>query len=305
MSNKIKKNIFKYISDSLSFVQIGLVFLAFFTIVYWILEIAGVKFIEPFTPFFEGIKNFIHIFYTRKVNTGTALVDFSFFIASILMLLCSWGLKTIIEYVEIVEEKYNKINLSLKRKAEADFNIQLEKEYLNQAYKENKFLALVKFNASNMTKDKFYNRDVDEGVEEKIKEILFDFFEIVDEDLNCKKSLIDGKVLLASEDFESIDKFLYSLDSILVELRNKYLAERWQLEFFVSMDVYSNSQEIELKTQKLASLIKLGLNNETVCFASFKERYELIKYKKYNLIGEGCYQILGESEEIFRIKSSK
>lgn len=266
---------------------------------------AGVKFIQPVSPFFNSIKEFVHIFYSRKVNTGSAIVDFSFLVASFIMVACAWGIKTLVEYVEIAEEKYNKIVLSSKRKAEEEFNIQLEKEYLEEAYRANKFLALVKFKATNTTKDKFYNRDIYEGVNEKVKEVIFDFFEIVDEDLNCKKSILDENILLSSDNFKNIDSFLYALNSILVELRKKYLAENWQIDFFISFDVYSNSQEIELKTKKLESMLKLGLTNEIICLASFKDRYELTKYKKYNISSVGNYQILEENEQIFCIKSSK
>lgn len=305
MSNKIRKDLFRYVANILHFSQIFLIFLSFFTIMYWIFEIAGATFIKPFTPIFGSIKDITHLFYNRTVNIGEASLDFSFLVAVIFFLLCVWILKIAIEYVEIAAAKCEKISESLRKKAEEDFNVQLEKEYKTQTSKDNNFLFLIKFSAQNMEKDKFYNRDVNDGVEEKEKEILIDFFEIVDEDLNCQKQLLDGKILLSSNKFDDIDQFLNSIQTILSDFKNKYRSENWNLDFLISTDAYAINTEIEQKTQKLISLIKLGFTNDIICLSPFKERYAFLKIQKYSFTGEGTYQIMGENEEIFRIKNSK
>lgn len=306
MSNrKIGTGIFKFILNTLHFSQIFLIFLSLFTIIYWVFELAKAEFIKPLSPFFEGIKATTHIFYNRTVNTGEVSIDFSFFVAALFFLICVWLLKFAIDYVEIAAARYEKLSETLRKKAENDFNVKLEKEYLKQATKENNFLFLIKFYAQNMTKDKFYDKDVNEGVEEKEKEVLFDFFEIVEEDLTCQKKLQDNKILLFSNDFESIDQFINSLQNILINLKDKYLTEKWNIDFSIGTDIYQDKTEIPDKINKLMSISNLGFINEIVCPSTFKGRYELLKIQKYSFLGQGSYQLAGFNEEIFRIKSSR
>lgn len=306
MSNrKLGTETFKFILNILHFSQISLIFLTFFTIIYWIFELAKAEFIKPLSPFFGGIKSTTHIFYNRTVNTGEVNIDFSFLVAAVFFLLCTWFLKFVIEYVEILAGKYEKISESLRKKAEHDFNVKLEKEYLKQATKENNFMFLIKFSAQNIAKDKFYDKNVDEGVEEKGKEVLFDFMEIVEEDLKCEKKLENDKVVLLSNDFNNIDQFISSLQAILTNIKNKYLGDKWNVDFSVCSDIYENNTQITDKINKLNSIIKLGHKNEIICPSTFRGRYELLKVKRYSFIGEGSYQLAGLNEEIFRIKSSR
>ncbi len=305
MSDKIGKKLFKLLSDLLSFIQITLIFLSLFTIFYWIFQIAGLKFIEPVAPLFESIKETTHIFYQRTVNFGDAVVDFSFLVAALFMIFCSWLINFIIEYIELTEKKYDKLTLKIKKKKEEAFNAQLEKEYLMESNKNNKFLVLIKINPTNMTKDKFYNRNLDEGVKEKEKEVLFNLLEIIDEDFNCKKNIIENSVLLVFNDFNVIDKVLQSIESILAEIKNKYLEEKWGIEYSVSIDVFENETEIDSKIIKLNKLIKLGLINEIVCLSSFNEKYSSMRFRKYSLTSEGSYQMGEGNEEVFCMKSSK
>lgn len=306
MSNKkLGTETFKFILNVLHFLQISLIFLAFFTIIYWVFELAKAEFVKPLSPFFEGIKSTTHIFYNRTVNTGEVNIDFSYFVAALFFLLCVWLLKFVIEYIEIIATKYEQLSESLRQKAENDFNAKLEKDYLKHAAKENKFLFLIKFSVQNIAKDKFYDKNVDEGVEAKEKEVLFDFIEIIEEDLKCEKKVENGKMVLLSNDFDNIDQFISSLQNILSNLKNKYLTEKWNVDFFISTDVYEKNIEITEKINKLNSIIKLGHKNDIICPSTFKGRYELAKIQKYSFIGEGSYQLAGLNEEIFRIKSSR
>lgn len=304
-NRKIGTDIFKFILNFLHFSQIFLIFLSFFTIIYWVFELAQAEFIKPFSPFFGSIKDITHIFYSRIVHMDEVNIDFSYFVAALFFLICVGLLKFVIEYVEIAAEKYEKISETMRKKAEDNFNARLEKDYFKQATKENNFLLLIKFSVQNMNKDKFYDKNVDEGVEEKEKEVLFDFFEIVEEDLKCQKKLQENKILLFSNDFESVEQFMNTLQTILTNLKEKYLTEKWNIDFSIATDIYENKTEIPDKINKLTSISNLGFKNEIVCPSTFKGRYELLKIRKYSFLGKGSYQLAGLTEEIFCIKSSR
>lgn len=298
------KKFFKVLINLLQGTQIALIFLSFFIILFWLLQLGGVQWIQPVVPFFEGIRSFVHLFYNRTVPLDdTGSIDFSFLIATFLFLFIAWGLKFVIEYTKEAEKKLDSIHFHLKKKREEIFNAGLQTEYLIQESQNNKILMMVSFSTLNLTKDEFYNKDVNDGIVEKEKEILFSFLEILDEDLPCQKEVLGNKILLFFNDFKHIDKILTDLETILKEIQSKYYTEKWQVNSYAGIDVYSKASEIDLKTKKLSNLVNLKLKNEIACLGTFKERYSILKIQKYAVKEKGVYQIMGENEEVFFVKS--
>lgn len=301
MFYKLGKKIFHLFIDLIRLVQVVLIFLSFFIILYWILQLAGATFIEPVAPFFEGIKSITHIFYNRTVKTDTVEIDFAFLMATFAILLFSGALKFVIEFVEFLETKYDSIYNYFKKKSEDSFNKGLEQQYLIQEHKNNKFLLLIKFSAVNLSKDKFFNKDAGIKVEEKEMEILEDFSNNLEDILKCQKSFLNEELLLNFDDFSDIDEVLLFIENIMKKLKHKYEAEQWKINFLASAEVYANSKEIMPKTEKLMKLIKLDLSDKIVCLATFKQRYSLIKNPKYAIEEQGVYKI-SENEDVFCIK---
>lgn len=302
MFYKLVKKIFEYFINFLKFIQVLLIFISFFTIFYWLLQLGKVEFIKTFAPFFETIKNITHLFYNRTVTVDQATIDFAFLIASLTMLLIVYGLKFLVEYVESAEEKLDAIYSKFKIKAEKIFNAGLEHQYLMQEIKNNKFLMVVKFSAINLAKDSFFTKDTQVGVEEKELKILNEFINNIDKKLKCKKTLLNNVVLLYFENFNTIDNVIVSIENILFDLKRLYRAEKWDINTLMSVDCYANDNEIKQKLQNLLKLIQLGLKDKVSCFATFKQRYSLIKNPKYNIEGYGVYKIL-ENEDVYYLNS--
>ena len=303
MFYKLGKKIFHFVNDALNFTQIILIFLSFATILYWLLQLSGVTFIQPVAPFFESIKTFTHLFYNRTVSIGDGpAIDFSFLVVTFLMLSIVWGLRFVIEFVQFAENKYDLFYNSFKKKSEKLFNIKLEQSYLAQEYKNNKFLILINFCAINLTKDSFYNKNVSAEAEEKQKVILTDFSQSFSEEIKCPKKILQNSLLLYFEDINEIDKTLICLENVVKILKHKYNAQQWQIDSIICIETYAEEKEIMSKVENLMTLLKLNLKGKITCLATFKQRYSLIKNPKYITEEQGIYKIDEGEEEVFCLK---
>lgn len=304
MLYRLGKKVFEYLINFVKFTQVSLIFLSFATTLYWILEIAKVPFIAAVAPFFNAIEDFVHVFYNRQSVIDNVSIDFSFFIAALSMLLIVWLLKFVVEAIEFLEIRYDSLHKTLKNKAEASFNVNLENQYVSQESKNNKLIIFVKFNVKNIAKDRFFDRDANAGVEGKQKEVLFDFYSILDEDFDCQKKLSNGGVFLYFEKFEDVDSIISSLENILSGLIKNYFREKWQIDFFMSLDAYASTRDLTKETEKLLLLISLGLENKITCLSTFKQRYSLVKKPNYLIAGQGFYKIL-ENEDVYCVERLK
>lgn len=304
MFYKLGKKFFSLFVNFTRFTQVSLVFLSFFINIYWVLEIAGAKFIEPFSPFFESIKSFIHLFYNRTVSVDSVSIDFSFLLATFIILLIAQSLKFIAEFIESIEKKYDTIYFFVKRKIEEQFNVKLEKEYIAQEQKINKFILLIRFTALNLSKDKFFNKEIDVGVKEKEENVLIDFTDNFVTNLKCHKELVNEGLLLYFNNFDDIDKVLFSLEDTITALKEKYAEQQWQISFLAGLEVYARAKEVSSKVRKLASLLKLDLKDKIIGLSTLKHRYSLIASPKYLIQSQGSYEII-QNEEVFYIENLK
>ena len=305
MFYKLGKKLFDFFINALHFVQVVLIFLAFATILYWLLQLGGVTFIQPVAPFFEAIKGITHLFYLRTVKVDEVTIDFSFLVAAFVFLLVVWALKFVIEYVEFFEEKYDSIHKYLKKKREDVFNFALHRQNLANEYRYDSFLIFIKFSAINLAKDSMFSRDINVGVEQKQAEILKDFSANIEESLKCQKKILKDGVLLYFSTFDDVDRVLCGLKDIMSILKRKYDAQKWQTTYFSAIEIYAKPEEIAPKTEKLTKLTELALKNKIVCFATFKQRYSLSDSPKHRIEGKGIYRLGEMEEEIFCIEDLK
>jgi len=304
---ELGKKIFKFFIETLNFFRVTLVFLSFFTVLYWFCQLAGATFVNIFAPFFETIKNITHLFYNRTIVIDKESIDFAFLIASFAMLFVVWALKFAVEYIEQAEKSYDNAHEIAKEKAEKIFNACLEQEYVNQEQKNKNIAILIKFSASNTLKDSFFDRNTDLGVEETQKTALLELLQNAEseEKLRFKKKVFDDSVLLSFDSFKDIDKILANIESYIENIRQKYAQNKWQINYFVGIEVYAKEHELESKIKSLMMLIKLGLTDKIICFATFKQRYSLLKKPKYKVDQEGLYSINDANEEVFYVKNLK
>lgn len=287
----------------MEFIRVFLVFLAFFTLVYWFMQLWGFPFTGWAYFVFEGIKNFVHIYYHRVVTTDEATVDFSFLIAALSMLFISWMLKPAVEQVKFAEEKYDSFYRRMRQREEEIYNSMLEAQNKLEIARTNKFLILLTFMPVNMAKNALYDKDVRIGVDEKKKEVCLEILDLLSKKLRCKQVVSNNDILLNFEDFESINHILDYLNETIVSLRQKYRNEKWQIDYIMGAEVYSTQDELAQKIKNLNMLTRLNFKNEAVCLASFCQRYTIIREQKYDIEGKGIFRLPdGKDTEVFSIK---
>lgn len=304
MHYELGKKLFRFLIEALQFIRVALVFLAFFTTFYWLLQLMNPAWVTAVSPFFEPIKDFVHTFYNRTISTEEATVDFAFLIGSLIMILVSWGIKFVVEGVKDVEKKYDEAHFALKKKAEQLFNLELEMEYQLAERKNKNFLLLVKMNAINLKKDSFFDKDANEGSDEKQKEALDDFYKKLATKISFQKKKIEENTLLYFNNFDDIDNVLNEFNRNFESLQSQFLAEKWQLNYYAAIEAYATDKEVLDKYKILATLVKLNLKNEIVCLGTFKQRYSINKIQKHFLECKGIYKILKE-EEVFCVKNKE
>lgn len=305
MFYKLGKELFRLFINFLQGIRLVLVFLSFAVILFWLMQLGGATYLAPVTPFFDSIKDFTHLFYSRIVVIDGINVDFSFLVAAILMLSIMVILKFVVEYVEILEKKYDSIYKYFKKKTEELFNADLKQQYLLSEHKNNKLLILVSFDVKNLNKDSFFHKDVNVGLEEKQKEILLAFSESLEKEFDYQKKFLNDGLLMYFNNFNNSDKIIFSIEETVRNLKIKYIAERWQLEFIAGIEVYASDREVITRIKNLIMLIRLKLYGKILCLGSFKQRYLLQKRPKYTVEGNGIYTINDKEEEVFCIRKLK
>lgn len=302
MFYKLGKKSFKLFINSVQFFRIFLVFLSFFTVLYWLFQLGGATWVSFFAPIFEPIKGLAHIFYTRTVSVDQVTVDFSFLVASLSMLLVTWVLKYVVEYIELVEKKYDSIHSAIKKKAENAFNTNLERQYKHEESQNKNFMILINALATNMAKNAHYNKDADVGVDEKQNEILSEFSQIISTKIRCKQKLIENNLLISFDSINEIDNTIDKIENIVKDLRLKAKEEKWNLDFVIAVEPYAKEEEFMTKALTLKKLLKLGLRNKIICLSTLQLRYSMIENPKYILEGLGIYKINDKEETVFSIK---
>lgn len=304
MFYELGKKAFNFLVNAINFIRLMLIFGAFFTTLYWLLQIGQVTFVEGFAFIFEPVKDFVHNFYNRTVTTDSATVDFSFLIGSFLMLLVTWGLKFVIDYIQLLEKKYDEIHKNLKNKTQDLFNLSLDINYKNVEQKIKKVLVLVSFSTKNLAKDIYFDKDAKMGEDEKQKLALSDFSESIHSAFTSEKKLLKDSVLLYFNDFKNIDNLLLEVEKRIGDLKTKYKEEKWELIPYVAVETYSEDKEVVEKYKNLMMLLKLQLHDEMVCLSSFTQRYALVSNARYIIESKGVYTI-HEEEDIFSIKNKE
>lgn len=302
MFYSLGKKIFYLIINFVRFVQVTLVFLAFFVTLYWIFQIAGATFLTPVAPFFESIKSSVHVFYNRTVAIDRVSIDFSFLLASFVYLIIAHLLKFLAEWLEKVEKQFDAMHEYLRQRVENIFNKNLENQYVAQEKLNSKFLMIVQFNLKNLEKDKFFHHDLNEGMDEKQKEVLKDFSEIFGKEFVTKKDFINEGLLLYLSNFENMERLVSEFAKSMSTIQQKYSQQRWQVNYIAAIDVYAAISEVPIKFKKLIMLMNIGLKNKIACLSTFKQRYLIETNPVYKVEEYGTYKLY-DYEDIYVIEN--
>lgn len=296
MFYKLTKKFFEILINTIQITRVVFVFWCFFIILYWILQIAQVKFIENFAMFFEPLKDFVHAFYNKDVVIDKISVDFSFLYATFFILLMAWGLKYFAEFIERTEEKYDQMHNFIREKSEEVFNLKLNLENKNIETQNKNFLILTSFCAKNLKKDSFFDKNADVGSEEKEKIFANLFFSNLAQSLSFQKRELGKNILMYFNTFENVDKAIINFEDTFKKMKSDFKEQGWLIDFLACIEPYSHAEEIKEKLSLMEKLMNLELKNEVICLSSFKQRYSIISKPHYILSCKGVYDIKGFQE---------
>lgn len=301
--NKVCDKILVLTADVMHFLQVVLVFLSFFVIIFWVLELAQAPFIAPVLPFFESIKTFVHLFYNRLVVFGDVQIDFSFLVASIFFMFLSWSLTFVISFLELTRIKLKEIYIAQKQREEKSFNKQLNQEYLNNELKNNRFIILVNLSVSSLLKNNYGHVGQNQDFSTLQQEMINKFLESFSQKFKIEKNIINEGILLYFEPFENVDKVLALMEYIVNGLKKQCLDKKLLLNYIINIDTYSGLSDAAVKAKMLISLSKIDLKDRITCYPSFKNRYLLLENRRYNFVDEGSYKIGDKEQDIFRLEN--
>jgi len=299
---KVGKKTFEILKNLTNLTRVVLVFFTFFMILYWIFQLADTTFFAGFTPFFNSVKDFVHIFYTRTSTVENVTLDFSFLVLGFFLLIVSWLLKFVVEFIETIERKYDSIYKNLKNKTEEVFNFNLEQNYHNVEHKNNNFALLIKFSARNMAKDNFYDYNVSDGTEEKQKEVLDEFLNNMSKTLGFQKKVFGDGVILSFNKVKNLDKILLEITQNVDKIRDWNMDANWDVSYLMAIETYADEKDFMDRCRTLIMLIKLNLKNEILCLSTFKQRYSLVQNQQFFIESKGVYTIHAE-EDVFCVKN--
>lgn len=298
------KRFFEGIYRLLEFLQFALVLFVFLMVFYWILEIVNVPFIVAFAPFFNSVKDFIHIFYDRVVVIQGASVDFSFVIFSFVLFAVVWALKQVKRFVEKVESVVEDAYSSIKRKEEELFNKELERQNVQRIKKQKKMLFLLRFSVLDVETQGTFEAKTQEEKNAFQKELMMNFAKRYVSKNIASKKVVEDYLLLYYDVFDDFDQIFSELTKYLTFFKTEARKDKWLLTYFIATDVYTEDAEVLEKYKKLRAMVKLNLKNDIVCTGEINQKYMLIENPKYVLECKGMYCLFKDSsnEEIFRLK---
>ena len=161
----------------------------------------------------------------------------------------------------------------------------------------------IKISIIDSAKDKFFTKGNEDDSEEKEKALLKELLENFQKECPCKKTALGSGLILFFDKFEDIDKIIYAINDCLKDLKLKYKAKNWKINYKIATEVYANEKELISKIKDLNLLISLCLEDKLICLSTVKQRYALMKAPQYMVESYGIYKI-NESEEVFYFKKN-
>lgn len=308
MFAKLIKKFFELLENCLRFLQISSIFLILLTAIYWCVEISGAPVPDWVSMFFSNIKNIGTSFRTDMALFAQSPVDFSFLISIFLIFLFIWVLKVLISSLNFTEKKLINLHNAIKEQEEISFNKQLEKEYLQEEYKNNSCLLLVNFKVEKLNSQILYDRHSESFDKSKLQsEVQSEFFSLLEGNLDdCTSEFLEDNqgIVLSFSPFYDVNEIFKNLKNILTMVKKTYATKSVDVSYLVGVETYAEKKSVPLKKEILKRLVALGFENEIICLSTFKQRYSLVKNKNYTFNLQGVFKIC-EEETVFVLKEAR
>ncbi len=308
----MKKNtsiskVYKSLKSLFSLMQVGCFIYSFVCVFYWFLALTKVDFINNLEFLFIPVFDFIRTFYNQE-NLVSGIADLTGIIACILFIVLAIICHTLYNFVDSQEELYY-INLKKKHKLnDLMTQKQIEKEYIAEMKKYNRFIILVDFKIQQI-KSYLFDDNVDEDELRGLKiSLLSELFNSLNSQYITTKTKHKNDSFFVVGNIENAPLCIQNITSTIQTLSKKYSNLNISLSHDLSFDAISSESDLKEKLEFLEKIMQLNYNGSVLTTSLFKTCFELISKSKLQFTVLGTFQFLvgGKSQnyELYSVKIS-
>ena len=261
-------------------------------------------FVSNIEPYFKPTFEYLSTFYSPESYTPNS-INLIGVLACLVFIIFAIVIHLIREFVDSQEELY-RINLIKKRKMnDLIAQKQIEKEYIAEMKKYNRFVVLVNFKVQQI-KSYLFDDNVDENELKNIKtNILTELFNSLDSQLISNKSLHKNESFFVIGNIENTPQCINHITSSILELSKKYSNLNITLSYDLSFDAISANSKLKEKLEFLEKIMQLNYHNTVLTTSLFKTCFEIISKSKLHFSEIGTFQFLiadkSQNYELFSV----
>ena len=299
------KELLNKLEVSLGFVQIFSFFYAFFCVLYWFLDLAKINFLSKLSFLFEPTFDWVRTFYVQK-TIPIEKTDLAPVVAAIIVVIIAIianGFKDKVIY----QKEMHRVAM-IKKKQQDDLLIQqqIEREYLNEMKKYDKFIILVDFNIQQI-KSYLFDNNVDQDELRGLKiSLMSKLFADISGDYIIQKSKYENDSFYIIGELKSAAECLETITSGIKKLSLEYGHMNITLSHDFSFDAILDTQNINEELEFLKKVIQLNYSDCIITTSLFKTCFELITKSKlrFSVLGNFQFIINGKSSnyELYRVQ---
>lgn len=299
------KKIFKLSQSICNLVQIACFFYAFLCVLYWFLELAQAAFVSSVSWLFDPIFSLVKVFYTQKV-LPIEQADLAGVIASIISIFIAIIAHTVKDFIISKEELFDIKVEKQKKEDDIRAKIQIEREYIAEMKKYNRFIILVDFNIQQI-KSYFFDDNVDENELKALKiSLMSELFNSIQGNYIESKGKYKNNSFYIIGNLYRTPECIKTITTAIRELSKKYSNMNITITHDLSFDAISNQTDINEKLEFLQKVIQLNFNDSTLTTSLFKTCYELISKSHMKFTELGNFQFLvrekSSNYELYSVK---
>lgn len=296
--NTTTAQMYKFLKEFLSLTQVVCFLYSFACVFFWFLELASVPLVQKVEFLFVPVFDFINIFYKQE-NLVEGIADLTGIIACILFIVIAIIARTLSDFVDSQEEKYyielkkqHKLNDLMAQK-------QIEKEYIAEMKKYNRFIILVDFKIQQIKSYLFDDNSVDEDELKGIKSsLLGELFNMLNPQYITTKTKHKNDSFFVVGNIENAPHCLLDITTSIQKLSKKYSNLNISLSHDLSFDAISNESNLKDTLEFLEKIMQLNYNNSVLTTSLFKTCFEIVSKSKlkFTVLGTTQFLVGGKSQ---------
>ena len=292
------KQIIKFFEHTCIALQIIVLLAVFLCCLDVILAVFHNNCLDILNPFFNFIRGWVTSMFGTAIKSTHPDIDGRLVLFVVFGIVLAFFISQLKMALHSFADAVNGKIVKTKMKVEEDFNKQLKNDIEQDIMDQNNFLMAVQIRIKSAVRDQIGSDGPSAEDKEAMKvEIITKFFEQVKLIKALRFSKDNDILLLSSTSMNNFDLVNSSVSTILDNLRNEYKAKKINIRTRMAVTTYKMTTPMVTAYKSIKPLLDLNALNELLCFGNFKNRYELIANRKYNIAVKGKYDLNGTTED--------